>query len=167
MPLLQLEFARCIEPALLHMLWGHKTAVVDHSCDTRSPLQLQLSTHELAAVSSVEPRTELLCSTHYGRITILPPALFSSMHRWASTMSSRLNVLPIGTLSVPAATCAGTRVVSNPRDLLEIDEVVGNGLHTNMLFVGPTSSSVPLTTGLSVTSAGYSVSAAAGARPRS
>ena len=30
----------------------------------------------------------------YVSTTILPPALFSSMHRWASTMSSRRKILP-------------------------------------------------------------------------
>jgi|SRR6516162_6395669 len=40
------------------------------------------------------------------RTTILPPALFSSMERCASTMSLRLKTLPTWTRNVPAATCS-------------------------------------------------------------
>src|SRR6516165_6163607 len=43
--------------------------------------------------------------SNHVKTTILPPALFSSMQRCASTMSTSLNTLPTWTRNVPAATC--------------------------------------------------------------
>lgn len=55
---------------------------------------------------------------HQVNTTILPPARFSSMHRCASTISSRLKTFPIAGLSMPASisstsSCNGVRMKSS------------------------------------------------------
>jgi len=49
--------------------------------------------------------SNMLSSFVYVRTTIFPPALFCSMQRCASTISSRRKVRPIWTCNFPAATC--------------------------------------------------------------
>jgi hypothetical protein len=51
------------------------------------------------------PACGALAGCAQANTTIFPPALFSSMRRWASTISSSWNVLPTWTCKVPAAIC--------------------------------------------------------------
>src|SRR6516225_5080592 len=74
---------------------------------SRRRLRLAIETFTSSGLQRVfaQPTRRRVGPNHV-RTTILPPALFSSMQRCASTISSSLNTLPTWTRNVPAATCS-------------------------------------------------------------